>query len=112
MTDGPRHLVEAVRFYAGPSSASISDVEEELAIRLPMDPNDVVRRVFHSTLSSWDWEAMALWCQGTPANSQARRLLIYDRLAIGARLRSILDEHLPHYEGPKSILIEDGGGSG
>src|SRR5262245_4069228 len=106
MTTGPRPLVKALEFYSQQEDSSVPTIEKELSGHLVADPNDVIRTLFHRSLSAWDWETAAPWTGGTPENTVARRIRIYDLLNIGPHLRSVLDGHLPHYEGEKSTLVE------
>jgi len=107
MTDGPRPLPSAIRFYAEQLGANGKKMELELLKRIGAGANDDVRKLFHQHLGHWDWEADAPWTAATTANTIIRRNRIYDLLRIDLSLRAVLEKQLPPYQGAKAVVIED-----
>lgn len=107
MTTGPEALMDSLRFYAKRANALGLATEKRLIERLVKNPNDSVRRNMNEALSRWDWEPDASWAAGTKANSRDRRHRIYDLLRINGALQRALDAHVPAYEGPTAIFIDD-----
>lgn len=107
MTNGPRSLMAAITFYAQQDKVEIGEVEQQLLQRVPSNPNDVIRKLLNSQLKQWDWESSAPWTSGTKANTSERRQRIYELLQISGKLRTVLDEYVPHYEGLGNIVVDN-----
>jgi hypothetical protein len=95
-----------MQFYAEQNSVLVGNIEAALAKRIPANANDDARKLLHTQLKQWDWEAGAPWAAGTPPNSASRRKRIYELLEIGPKLRGVLDDYVSHYEGPSAVLVE------
>jgi hypothetical protein len=107
MTGGPAELIGTLAFYAKRMNAGPVATEKKLIERLRQNANDPVRKSLNEKLGEWDWETNASWAAGTPPNSRNRRNRIYELLRVNGSLRKVLDEHVPPYEGPTAIIIDD-----
>lgn len=104
---GPSKLLSKV-------NAWLDDVDEsadEAAIIdaiVGADGNAPARKSAHTCLAQWDAVGEAHWTDDTPSKSEARRILVYTRLGIGADAGKSLNEQFPTIA-QKDIVIENPG---
>lgn len=107
MSGGPRHLADAISFYAKQEKFGKVSPEQELVRRLPKNPNDEARVLLKRHLTVWDYEPDAPWAAGTAPNTGERRKRIYELLQLSSKLRTILELYLPAYTGNTNILVDN-----
>nr|MBA3350971.1 hypothetical protein [Blastocatellia bacterium] len=108
MTGAPTPLIRAIQFYADGAGDTLREPSDELCRHISAGSNDPVRKLLHTHLGRWDWEADTVpWTQGTEANTLERRARIYQLLEIDDTLRKALDENIPPFQGAMPVIIND-----
>jgi hypothetical protein len=93
-----------------------ADFEDEARLRLTdiirhiedAPPDDTTRLLIHHALAQWDAGSSPAWADGTAAQTQARRDLLYLRLEV-QEIADALQQHFPPYvtEFPEFTISEE-----
>ncbi|MEU9481084.1 Z1 domain-containing protein [Streptomyces sp. NPDC048191] len=82
-----------------------ADLSEELFHACLMSGDEALIALWRRHLTAWDFAQSARWAQDTPARSDARRAIVYDRLRFGSDVRKALDDVVPVAKVPGPTVI-------
>lgn len=103
---GPRDLVAYLRKPGVDiEDASDADLKTMLGLLLAPDPNDPSRLLFTNRLRDWDNTKADKWTNGTPRNTDSRRLRIHELLKTDPDLRSRIDELVPYFRVEEPVIV-------
>ncbi|MFI8856887.1 Z1 domain-containing protein [Streptomyces prasinus] len=100
----PRHF-ERWAALAADDSHPDADLGEELFRSLLMSGDEALTALWGRHLTSWDFAEDPQWGADTPARTDKRRAVVYERLRFGSELRKVLDETVPVAKVPGATVI-------
>jgi hypothetical protein len=102
MAARPKPLERALEFAA--DDAPEFQAKQMLAHLRTCAPTDVTLSLFRKRLAQWD-NADADWTDTTPRNSEARRAVVYTRLALDAAWIALCNDRLPFHPLEEATVI-------
>ncbi|WP_055690573.1 Z1 domain-containing protein, partial [Streptomyces prasinus] len=100
----PRHF-ERWAALAADDSHPDADLGEELFRSLLISGDEALTTLWGRHLTSWDFAEDPPWGADTPARTDERRAVVYERLRFGSEVRKVLDEAVPVAKVPGATVI-------
>ncbi|MEV6002249.1 Z1 domain-containing protein [Streptomyces griseomycini] len=100
----PRHF-ERWAALAADDSHPDADLGEELFRSLLISGDDALIALWDRHLTAWDFAEDPPWGADSPARTDERRAVVYERLRFGTELRKALDEAVPVAKVPGATVI-------
>ncbi|WP_406727399.1 Z1 domain-containing protein [Streptomyces sp. GD-15H] len=100
----PRHF-ERWAALAADDSYPDADLGEELFRSLLISGDDALTALWDRHLTAWDFVENPQWGAGSPARTDERRAVVYERLRFGSELCKALDEAAPVAKVPGATVI-------
>ncbi|WGD42734.1 Z1 domain-containing protein [Streptomyces cathayae] len=100
----PRHF-ERWAALAADESHPDADLGEELFRSLLIGGDDALAALWGRHLTAWDFAENPQWGAGSPARTDERRAVVYERLRFGSELCKLLDEAVPVAKVPGATVI-------
>ncbi|MER6109858.1 Z1 domain-containing protein [Streptomyces hirsutus] len=100
----PRHF-ERWAALAADDSYPDADLGEELFRSLLISGDNALTALWDRHLTAWDFAENPQWGADTPARTDERRVVVYERLRFGSELRKVLDEAVPVAKVPGATVI-------
>ncbi|MFJ5278529.1 Z1 domain-containing protein [Streptomyces parvulus] len=82
-----------------------ADLGEERFRSLLLNGEEELIALWARHLTAWDFAEAPSWGGGSPARTEERRAVVYERLCFGNELRKALDEAVPVAKVPGAIVI-------
>ncbi|MFF0536905.1 Z1 domain-containing protein [Streptomyces coelicoflavus] len=82
-----------------------ADLAEELFRSLLISGEETLIALWSRHLTAWDFADNPPWSEGSGARTEARRVVVYERLQFGNELRKALDEAVPVAKVPGETVI-------
>ncbi|WP_416475180.1 Z1 domain-containing protein [Streptomyces sp. LKA04] len=82
-----------------------ADLSEEQFRSLLLSGEEALIALWARHLTAWDFAETPSWSEGTPARTDERRAIVYERMQFGSELRKALDEVVPVAKAPGAIVI-------
>lgn len=100
----PRHF-ERWAALAADDSHPDADLGEELFRSLLIGGDDALTALWGRHLTTWDFAENPQWAAGSPARTDERRAVVYERLRFESELCKVLDEAVPVAKVPGATVI-------
>ncbi|MEV7790903.1 Z1 domain-containing protein [Streptomyces sp. NPDC087512] len=100
----PRHF-ERWAALAADESYPDADLSEELFRSRLISGDDTLVSLWDRQLTAWDFAENPSWAAGSPARTDERRAVVYERLRFGSELCKTLDECVPVAKVPGTTVV-------
>jgi hypothetical protein len=104
MVSGPKHF-ERWAALAADEDYPDADLTEERFHESLVGADGALAALWSRHLAAWDFAEGPQWALGTPARTDERRAVVYDRLRFGSDLRKALDSAVPVAKLPGPTVI-------
>src|SRR4051812_27698862 len=94
MVSSPKHFAPWAALAADEDYPD-ADLSEERFHESLVSAEEALTALWSRHLTAWDFAEEPQWAQGTPARTDARRAVVYDRLQFGSDIRKALDSAVP-----------------